>query len=191
MANEQKSSGKLPARRRQPATPQAVTPARRETFLRTLARTGSFAAAARAASPSCRTGKGATSTFRALERRDAEFAEQVAEAEAEATGKLEKTAFSRAVEGVRKPVFQNGQLVGHVREHSDNLLLRLLEARDPEKYSRKSDVNLRGQVNHAVVGMLIRPEDLMCLNEAQQGQLEEILGVIADAREEDTDAPAD
>jgi hypothetical protein len=38
------------------------------------------------------------------------------------------------VEGVDKPVYQGGVLVGYVREYSDQLLVTLLKAHRPEKF---------------------------------------------------------
>ena len=72
-----------------------------------------------------------------------EFAEAWQEALTEAIESvLEPEALRRAVEGVQKPVYQQGELVGHVREYSDTLLIFLLKAARPDKYrdnARKED----------------------------------------------------
>ena len=74
---------------------------------------------------------------------DTRFAAQYAEAEVAAVELLEAEARRRAVEGVDKPVYQGGQLVGVVREYSDTLLMFLLNGAAPEKYRR---------YNHQVTG---------------------------------------
>ena len=49
---------------------------------------------------------------------------------------LEQEAYRRAHDGVEKPVYQGGQLVGRIREYSDTLLIFMLKARFPEKYTQ-------------------------------------------------------
>ena len=43
---------------------------------------------------------------------------------------MEDEAVRRAVEGVPRPVFYQGQIVGAVQEYSDELLIRMLKARN-------------------------------------------------------------
>ncbi|TNE60836.1 MAG: terminase [Alphaproteobacteria bacterium] len=52
---------------------------------------------------------------------------------------LEDEALRRAVKGTEKPVFRGGEVVGHVREFSDTMLMQLLKARKPEKYGGGKD----------------------------------------------------
>lgn len=47
---------------------------------------------------------------------------------------LEEEAVRRAKEGTLKPVFQGGQLVGHIQEYSDTLMIFLLKGAKPKKY---------------------------------------------------------
>lgn len=54
----------------------------------------------------------------------------------EGVDRLEDEALRRAVEGTLKPVFQGKELVGHVREYSDKLLVLLLKGRRPHVYNR-------------------------------------------------------
>lgn len=54
---------------------------------------------------------------------------------------LERAAVARAVDGVLEPVYHKGLHVGYKRVYSDTLLIRLLEANDPEKFKPKMDVN--------------------------------------------------
>ncbi len=59
----------------------------------------------------------------------------------EALGVLEDEAVRRAYEGLVKPVFQGGKKVGAIREYSDTLLIVLLKARAPEKYSERRQIS--------------------------------------------------
>lgn len=57
---------------------------------------------------------------------------------------LEQEAQRRAYRGVEEPVFQKGEIVGHVRKYSDTLLIFLLKARKPEKYREGAEDVGRG-----------------------------------------------
>lgn len=63
---------------------------------------------------------------------------------------LEDEARRRAVDGVDEPVFQGGELVGHVRRYSDRLLEFLLRGRRPTVYREGAsvDVHLPGSHVH-------------------------------------------
>ncbi len=54
-----------------------------------------------------------------------------------ATDLIEEEAMRRAVKGVAKPVYRGGEVVGHVQDYSDSMLMFLLKARKPEKYNDK------------------------------------------------------
>ena len=56
------------------------------------------------------------------------------EAMEEARELLEAEARRRAAVGVDEPVYYKGQIVGHIRKYSDNLLMFLLKAHWPEKF---------------------------------------------------------
>ena len=49
---------------------------------------------------------------------------------------LEEQAREIAVDGIPEPVYYGRKLVAFKRKHSDQLLIRLLEANDPEKFGR-------------------------------------------------------
>lgn len=68
--------------------------------------------------------------------KDEQFKEQWEDAVAVGIAKLEDEATRRAVDGVDRPVFQQGECVGFVREYSDDLLKFVLAARDPKRFSR-------------------------------------------------------
>ena len=67
---------------------------------------------------------------------DEEFDTGWIAAQEEAYDKLEREAWRRGVEGVDEPVFYQGEVCGHVRRYSDNMLGTLLRGNRPKKYNR-------------------------------------------------------
>jgi len=65
---------------------------------------------------------------------DVEFAKRWKSALKDSLELLEEEAWRRAQEGTAKPVFQQGDLVGHIQEYSDTLMIFLLKAHKPKKY---------------------------------------------------------
>lgn len=65
---------------------------------------------------------------------DPEFAKRWRSALKDSLELLEEEAWRRAQLGTAKPVFQQGELVGHVQEFSDTLMIFLLKAHKPKKY---------------------------------------------------------
>lgn len=112
---------------------------KKRAFLAEYSQCGNVSRAARAAGV-CR-----TTIYDWLER-DEKFSMAMKLAEAEATEVLEEEARRRAVDGTAKPVYQGGQLVGHVQEYSDTLLIFLLKGLKPEKYRERYDVKHGGSV---------------------------------------------
>lgn len=74
---------------------------------------------------------------------DTDYAKACEAAYEQAGERLEQEARRRAVEGVQKPVFYQGQQCGVVNEHSDTLLIFLLKGAKPEKYQER----VRNEVN--------------------------------------------
>lgn len=74
--------------------------------------------------------------------KDEEFAEAWDFALDEANDRLEYEAWRRAVQGVDRPIYQKGELIGHERTYSDRLLERLLEATKPEKYRHRTEAKV-------------------------------------------------
>jgi hypothetical protein len=72
---------------------------------------------------------------------DEEFAERWRDAIEEGIDRLEQEAIRRARDGVKRPVFYMGQVVGYVQEYSDSLLRFLLEAKRPAVY-RARNINV-------------------------------------------------
>ena len=84
---------------------------------------------------------------------DTAFAAAWSAAEEAGTDVIEEEAFRRAVTGVEKPVYRGGEVVGHVADYSDAMLMFLLKSRRPERYGTAAkgagsktvdDINLEG-----------------------------------------------
>ena len=75
---------------------------------------------------------------------DPKYAEAFEVARESAGQALEDEARRRAVEGVREPVYYEGDVCGHRQRYSDNLLMFLLKGINPEKYRERADVTHRG-----------------------------------------------
>jgi len=100
---------------------ERFTAQRRQLFLATLAQQGNVQKAAKAIKISSRT----CYNYR---KADPLFAQAWDDAIRSAMDTvLEPEAMRRAVDGVLKPVYQGGELVGHIREYSDTLLIFLLK----------------------------------------------------------------
>lgn len=61
------------------------------------------------------------------------------------TDALEDEAIRRAMHGTDKPVYQGGELVGHIREYSDTLTIFMLKARRPDKFKERTAHELTGK----------------------------------------------
>jgi hypothetical protein len=126
----------LPAERRR----RKIPPKAREQFLEALAAGWSVRHAA-------------TLTTHAFQRwyelraADEGFAEGWAQAVEQGTQMLEDEARRRAVDGVDEPIFQKGELAGHVRRYSDNLLMFLLRGRRPALYRESAAVELNAPIS--------------------------------------------
>ena len=73
------------------------------------------------------------------------FAAEWDDAVEEGLDYLEEEARRRAYEGTLKPVYQKGELVGHVREFSDTLTIFLLKGRRPEIYGDRVKQEITGK----------------------------------------------
>lgn len=90
------------------------------------------------------------STVNAHRLRDPNFDKACQEALEEATDYMEAEAIRRAIKGVDKTIYYQGVPIGTETIYSDSLLLRLLEANRPEKWSSKSSVNIKKEVEITV-----------------------------------------
>lgn len=77
-------------------------------------------------------------TFYRWRTEDKAFAAAWEKALASPKSELEHEALRRAVKGVEKPVYRGGEVVGHVTDYSDSMLMFLLKAHYPEKYDPKA-----------------------------------------------------
>ena len=89
-------------------------------------------------SNACETAKVHADTVWSWRKTDEEFCAEVETVLNESTCVLEDEAVRRAHDGVKKPVYQGGMLVGFVQEYSDSLLMFLLRGRRPEKYKNRT-----------------------------------------------------
>ena len=69
-----------------------------------------------------------------IKKRDEEFAAAWEDALEQAIDLLEAEVYRRAYEGDLVPVYQGGQLVGHIRKTDTTLAIFLLKANRPHKY---------------------------------------------------------
>lgn len=86
----------------------------------------------------------ARNTAYKLRTADETFKDAWEEAEYEGSEVLINEAHRRAVEGVEKPVYQGGRLVGMTTEYSDTLLLALIRAKRADKYGQRIQQELTG-----------------------------------------------
>ena len=169
-----------------------LTEERKEAFLTALSETGSFDHACRVASPHSDGRKPCYSTFRDEVRRSPEFAARVAEAKAEALGRVEREIFRRAVEGVETPVFQKGErVIDHdgrpavVRQYSDDLLRRLAGRLDPENWVERRQIEHSGSVGQRSDDVLsLSVSDVLALSQRDRDDLGRILQRVAENRGE-------
>ncbi|MBO6505177.1 MAG: hypothetical protein JJ850_10340 [Kordiimonadaceae bacterium] len=69
---------------------------------------------------------------------DRAFADRWQRAEDAGTDVIEDEAYRRAVTGVEKPIYRGGEVVGHVADYSDSMLMFLLKSRRPDRYGGKA-----------------------------------------------------
>ena len=83
---------------------------------------------------------------------DTAFAEAWDKAVELGTNALEDEMIRRAHHGTDKPVYQGGELVGHIREYSDTLMIFALKARRPGKY--REDRNFKGEITVTLANLI-------------------------------------
>ena len=87
---------------------------------------------------------------------DPEFARDFEDAKKMVIETLEQEVRRRAVEGVEKPVYQGGKLVGSVQEYSDILLMFYLKGLCPERYRDNYQVQVNaGQVEIKTIEIIL------------------------------------
>ena len=141
-----------------------------------------MAAAARSATPWGHGKRAGYESFRDLAKRDASFAAAVLRAKSDALGRVESAIAERAIDGVQRPIFQRGELVGYETVYSDNLLLKLAQNLDPDRWTDRQKLEHSGQVEHRGVFLSLTPEDVMLLAPKEQKTLVSILEQIEEKK---------
>ena len=93
-------------------------------------------------SEACRAAKVARRTVYEAKERHEDFAASWQESLAVAVDAIEAEAHRRAVAGIDKPIFFQGDQCATVKEYSDTLMLSLLKAHLPDKYRERRDVTV-------------------------------------------------
>jgi hypothetical protein len=125
------------------------TPEKREEFFATLAAGKSPTAASAAA--------GITRQYAYLLRReDPDFKALWDDAVEAGTDLMEDESHRRAVEGIMRPVFYQGDECGHVREFSDTLMIVNLKARRPDKYRERVSNEHTGKDGQPLLAIITR-----------------------------------
>jgi len=88
-----------------------------------------------------------------------DFAARVEEAKKMGWGILEEEALRRAVDGVDKGVYHDGEKVATERIYSDGLLSKLLIAHCPEKYKERTETEVKGSLEIVVKNYKFEEED--------------------------------
>ena len=160
-----------------------ITPERQRVMLDTLAKTGNYAMACRAASFHSKTG--AYRSFKDLEKRDPAFADAVEEAMRQADGLLLEHARNLAMGKVMRPKWFKDQIVGEEAIHDSRIMEVMLKGRFRE-FSDHVSVEHSGGVTHSLDAgvFLLSKRDLIALNSTQIEQLKEIVVAVARFRSE-------
>lgn len=116
------------------------TPKTRARFLEALRKTCNVTEA-------CRITRVARNAIYDWRHDDVDFEEDWLKALSQASDLLEDEAVRRAKDGVKKPVFQGGELVGHVQEYSDTLMIFLLKGTKPAKYGDRQQIEHSGKLS--------------------------------------------
>lgn len=141
-----------------------------EKFIAALADSGNVRAACEVAGIARKTAYGKRNT-------DLAFAAEWDAALEEACDTLEAEARRRAVEGVDKPVYQQGMKVGVIREYSDTLLIFLLKGNRPSKFKETVRQELTGKDGGAI--QVANRPDLAQLSDEELAQLERMYERLA------------
>lgn len=121
---------------------------RQELFLKIFKECNSITQAAKAVSIS-------TNTVYEAKASDLDFRASLERAERDILSNLEEEAYRRAVKGVKKAVYHQGRLVGYELQYSDRLLEMMLRARDRDRYTQSTNINVQGKVEHDIGGNVV------------------------------------
>jgi len=124
---------------------------RKARYLRAIEQAGTLAAG-------CRAARVSHNTVYAWREVDDVFAMAENQARSTFADALEEAAVRRARDGIERPVYQQGTLVGYETVYSDALLWNLLKATRPEKFRERLDMNVSSVVKQ-IAGFA--PEDVL------------------------------
>jgi hypothetical protein len=96
----------------------------------------------------CRAARVSWDTIDKYRSEDAEFAARYSEALEEAVDRVEKQAMKIAGEGIRRPIYRKGELVGYQMEPEPGMIQFVLRTRRRDRYADKLEVNHSGAVGH-------------------------------------------
>lgn len=117
-----------------PNTYIKLTRKKKDTFLKHLRTTANVTTAAKAAGV-------ARITMYKHRKLDEKFGDQWEDAIQQAVDELEEECRRRALKGVKKPVFYQGEVCGSVKEYSDNLAMFLLKGHRPRVYRERVELS--------------------------------------------------
>jgi hypothetical protein len=117
-----------------------LTPGRESLFLEVLRAGGSIEKA-------CQTAGFSRASAFAWKSKHPKFAERWSAAIEAGTDLIEDEATRRAIEGVQRPIYQGGKLVGFELVFSDRLIELLLKARRPSKYREHASLEFHGSID--------------------------------------------
>lgn len=157
-----------------------ITEERRRVFLEELAKTGMFNHSARTASPHLTGGtrpfQAGARTFRDLMVKDPQFASEVEEAKAAASGVVGREVVRRAVEGYFEDHYEDAgdkmALVKRIRKTDNRLLMALAKAFLPDLFG---DQPQKHQHQHAAVLVSATLDDLSKLSRESREEVRRIL----------------
>ena len=177
-----------------------ITPERADAFLKALRETGSYSAAAAAASPHLAAAGSKTCSvgaFREYARRNPQFAEDVEAAMTEVKGRMEALVLERAMTPDERPIFgKNGALLGVQKDSrpANQMLALWLASHDPGKWAAKQSIKSEVTVTNndasltSGAAFIVKPADVLLLDEADRATLIDLLSKLEDRREEATPA---
>ncbi len=87
---------------------------------------------------------------------DPEYPARFKQAESEAARMLEDEAVRRAHHGIRKAIRYKGRIVAYDIEYSDTILLALLRANNPDKFTERQKREHSGTVAHVTLADIDR-----------------------------------
>lgn len=128
-----------------------LTRERLELFLQVLTETGSMTAAAREATPWSKTESGGLATFHKEMKCNPEFKEAVEEAKDIFVGAMNEEIVRRAFEPTERPIVSQGEVIATELKYDNNLLMRVAQRHQPDKWNPKHELKHSGQVNHGVM----------------------------------------